>query len=191
MSNYPYIIAGLPDILLDFESRPFDFDVIKSGIVALCDKNDVQKINWLVSALDGKHYSSLFYKELEKIDNRFIQEYIGFDKEIRNSKVRFLKDGSVSEPSDEKEKSELSVKLEAIFKISNIIEREKALDKLYWEKINEITLWEYLSFDIILAFIAKAKLVDRWNKLDKANGALFFKQLVHEVRGTFKGVEYE
>ncbi len=191
MSNYPYIIAGLPDILLDFESRPFDFNEIKSGITALCDKDDQKKIDWLICALDGEHYSSLFYKGLSKIDDTFIQKYIGFDKEVRNAKVKFITEGTLAVQSEEQERSELSEQLESIFKIPNIIDREKALDRLYWDKINEITLWEYLSFDIILAFIAKAKLVERWNKLDKASGANFFKQLVQEVRGTFRGVEYE
>jgi len=185
MSNYPYIIAGLPDLLLDFESRPFDFCEMKDGIAALCDEADQKRIDWLLASLDGKHYSTLFYKGLDKSTSRFTREYVNFDKDVRNAKVKFLQTGTLEE------ESELSERLEPIFKIKNLIEREMAIDKLYWEKINEITLQEYLTFDIILSFLAKAKLVERWNKLDQMTGAELFKQLVNEVRGTFTGLKFE
>ena len=185
MSNYPYIIAGLPDLLFNFESRPFNYEEIRNGIVFLCDKADTTKIKWLESSLDGKHYTSLFYKGVEKSGSSFIREYVAFDKSVRNAKVKYIQDSTLEE------ESELSERLRPVFKISNIIERERALDKLYWDKINELTLQEYLSFDVVLAFLAKARLVDRWCKLDKANGAAMFKQLVQEVRGTFKGVNFE
>lgn len=185
MSNYPYIIAGLPDLLLDFESRPFDYAEVEDGIKALLEPSDVKKIKWLDSSLDGQHYNPLFYKELEKCSDRFIKEYVGFDRQVRNAKVKFLQDGSFEEEDP------LTERLEPVFRITNLIEREKALDKLYWDKVNEITLQEYLTFDIILAFLAKARIVNRWNTLDKKRGAELFGQLVQEVRGTFKGVEFE
>ena len=42
--------------------------------------------------------------------------------------------------------------------------------------------------DVILAFLAKGKLIDRWNKLDRKTGEEMFRKLVDEVRGTFNGI---
>ena len=45
--------------------------------------------------------------------------------------------------------------------------------------------------EAILAFVAKLKIVDRWLTLDEEQGKEMFKRLVDEVRGTFKGVNYQ
>ena len=60
----------------------------------------------------------------------------------------------------------------------------------YWEKIDEITLFDYLNFDKILGITVKMMIIRRWLTLDEATGREMFKKLVDEVRGTFKGVEY-
>ena len=38
--------------------------------------------------------------------------------------------------------------------------------------------------------MVKLKIVSRWLKLDEAAGREMFRELVSEVRSTFKGVEY-
>ena len=45
-------------------------------------------------------------------------------------------------------------------------------------------------FDKILGMIVKMMIIRRWLILDEEAGREMFKRLVDEVRGTFKGVEY-
>ena len=59
-----------------------------------------------------------------------------------------------------------------------------------WEKISSLTLFNYFDINVILAFITKLNIVARWFRLDEQTGREMFKKLVDEVRGTFKGVEY-
>ena len=59
-----------------------------------------------------------------------------------------------------------------------------------WEKIGNLTTFNYFDIDAILGFITKLNIVARWYKLDEQTGREMFKKLVDEVRGTFKGVEY-
>ena len=40
----------------------------------------------------------------------------------------------------------------------------------------------------ILAFLVKAHIVHRWARLDRQAGEAMFRQLLGEVRGTFKGI---
>ena len=42
----------------------------------------------------------------------------------------------------------------------------------------------------MLAYVAKLHIVNRWLALDQEKGRELFRQLVSEVRGTFKGVKY-
>jgi hypothetical protein len=80
-------------------------------------------------------------------------------------------------------------KLQAIFANRNILEKEQQLDKFKWDYITEMNEYGEFNMDVILAFLAKGKLIDRWNKLDKETGEQMFRKLVDEVRGTFKGIE--
>lgn len=45
--------------------------------------------------------------------------------------------------------------------------------------------------DVILGFLAKAMIVERWNSLDRKKGAELFRRYVDEVRGTFKGIDFQ
>ena len=56
--------------------------------------------------------------------------------------------------------------------------------------LDELTVQHYFDMDVILAFILKLHIIDRWHLLDEQTGREMFRKLVDEVRGTFKGVDY-
>ena len=60
-----------------------------------------------------------------------------------------------------------------------------------WDKINEITTFNYFDLDAIPGFIARLHIIGRWFALGEKTGREMFRRLVDEVRGTFKGVNYE
>jgi hypothetical protein len=139
--------------------------------------------------------------------NGFIREFFQFDMNVRNQKVRYLNQAlgrapekgilkltdPEAEPSGlEPEAPEFkeSEKLQTILEGSDILSRERGIDDLYWDKIDEITLFDYLTFEKILAVAVKMMIIRRWIMLDEKTGREMFKRLVDEVRGTFKGVEY-
>ena len=80
--------------------------------------------------------------------------------------------------------------LDAVLNAGDILSRERGIDDLMWEKISDLTTFNYFDIDAILGFITKLNIVARWYKLDEQTGREMFKRLVDEVRGTFKGVEY-
>ena len=73
-----------------------------------------------------------------------------------------------------------------ILENKNIMEREQNIDLLRWEKANEICTYNYFDIDVILSFILKSALVQRWAKLDKAAGEKMFMQLVADIKGSGK-----
>ena len=103
-----------------------------------------------------------------------------------------LRDPEAEETGLEPEEPEFkeSAKLQRILEGHDILSRERGIDDLYWEKIDEITIFDYLNFDKILGMMVKMMIIRRWLVLDEETGREMFRKLVDEVRGTFKGVEY-
>jgi len=179
MAGYHYLIAGLPDLKNDLGQHPFDYNDTVAEIRELCPEKGRRLIDWLEAGFEESHLNETFYRSIKRTGNNFLKEYFAFDKDVRNAKVAFLEGKKYDEA------------FASVFSESNIMEREKKLDQLYWQKVDEIVISELFSIDIVLAFIVKAHIVARWNALDPKRGAELFSELVKEVRGTFKGVKYD
>lgn len=206
MNNYEYIVASLPDITAGWkfgEKTPEDY---LEDIISLCSEEDRQLIDFLMNGYDDSHLDATFYAKALIHDDRFIREYFTFDLNVRNSKVRYL-NKALGRPSDkdvlifgEEENPKVietaaaefeeAPELDSILNRTDILSRERGIDDLMWEKISDITTFNYFDIDAILGFIAKMNIVARWFRLDENTGREMFKKLVDEVRGTFKGVKY-
>lgn len=186
MTNYPYLIASLPDFQPDCEPHPFDHAELVAFLKAQCPERDARRIDWLEAGLEPANLGHAFYERVARSRCRFLREYFAFDRRVREAKVAFLTGNSLPEgPVEER------ALLEGLFAGKNILEREKQLDRLYWQKAEELTQFNLFDIDVVLAFLAKAHIVRRWTELDPAIGAELFSKLVDEVRGTFTGVHYD
>ena len=180
MNNYEYIIAGLPTLALNFEKNGLDYRQLHDEIVELCSPSDRMLITWLDFGLDAKNLGHHFYYSCHRCKNRFIREYFDFDCLVRKEKVAYLDKSVTGEEFNEKEE------LLKVFKIENMIEREKALDTLMWNKAESIITFDVLSFNMILAFLVKASIVSRWNLLDTGTGQVLFKKFIDEINSKVK-----
>ena len=193
--NYHYIIAGLPDLAPDMNGNAPTYESIVASIKEQLSERDLRLVDWLEYGFDEAHLTDHFYHSVARQKNSFLSSWYNFDLQLRNAKVVYLekkagkKGTSATLGEWNPEEFEDYARLQQIFDISNLIEREIALDKLRWAKISDINLYEYFTINTILGFLTKCKIADRWNKLDKATGAKLFETLVQEVRGTFKGIE--
>lgn len=199
MQNYHYIIAGLPELILNADNKGFSYDTLRESIYNSSGEKDRRYIEWLDFGCNDENLTSHFYTKALKCKNRFIRAYFALDLEIRNRKVAYVSDKMGKEEQNYKVQVKDGVnlnlseeqlqKLNQIFANKNILEKEQQLDKFKWDYINGLNPYGVFNMDIILAFLAKGRLIDRWNKLDHDAGELMFQKLVNEVRGTFKGIE--
>ena len=206
MNNYEYIIASLPDITTGYRFGDKTPDDYIEEIVSLCSDKDKATIAFLMDGCKDENLNAEFYSTALLHKNAFIRDYFRFDLNVRNAKVRYLnraldrpaekdvltfgEDASIKLHEFIAEDFAEAVALEAVFSQKDILVRERGIDDLMWEKISSLTLFNYFDINVILAFIAKLNIVARWFRLDEQTGREMFKQLVDEVRGTFKGVEY-
>lgn len=198
MGNYHYIITGLPELVLNADNKSFSYDAVRESVYNSSDEKDRRLIEWFDFGTDEDNLSSHFYRAAFKCKSRFIRHWFALDLEIRNRKVDYV--AEKMERSGEQYKiivesdvdlgldEEQLQKLQGIFANRNILEKEQLLDKFKWDYISSLNGYGEFNMDVILAFLAKGRLIDRWNKLDRKTGEEMFRTLVDEVRGTFKGI---
>ena len=206
MANYEYIVASLPDITTGWkfgEKGPEDYI---EEIVSLCSDKDRKLIEFLMSGYLEENLNAGFYGKALTHKDAFIREYFRFDLNVRNAKVKYLNKALGRDAEKDvllfgedtpqavldavAEEFEEAADLETILNTGDILSRERGIDDLMWEKIDSLTTFNYFDIDAILGFITKLNIVARWYRLDEQTGREMFKRLVDEVRGTFKGVEY-
>lgn len=201
MNNYHYIIAGLPVLLLNGENKEFSYGKFRDEIYRELSASDRRLVEWLEFGFDENNLNSHFYTAALSHSNSYIRNYYTMDLQIRNSKVDYIRKehgGKLNEslkssytlcdaicPEQDAEDAE---KLSKIFRTSDILDKEQMLDRFKWEKINDFITFHYFDIEVILSFLSKAMMIERWEKLDKERGKELFKKMVLEVKGTFKGV---
>lgn len=207
MNNYTYIIAGLPDFTPDWRQGDKSLEDYLSQVKELLSDKDKETLRLIEDGFNKEKIGLEFYKEALANRSTFIQEFFQFDLNVRNAKVRYLNQAlgrdpqkdvlSLADPDAEEKGIEVeepefkeAARLQAILEGKDILARERGIDDLYWDKIDEITLFDYLNFSKILGMVVKMMIIRRWLLLDEETGRIMFKRLVDEVRGTFKGVEY-
>ena len=60
-----------------------------------------------------------------------------------------------------------------------------------WKKAEELTEHDYFNVNVLLCYLVKLHIIERWYVLDHEKGAALFKSLVDEVRGTFGGIDMQ
>lgn len=207
MRNYPYLIASLPEIVLDFERSNYDVNAILEQIYINIPPKDKRFIDWLIFGLKGENLTNHFYREVMHTKNRFLNEYFKYDLDLRNIQAAFLSrrssidagqfligDSPLTEALRTSKAADFGAseffedltKLMTVLSGSNILEREQNIDMLRWKKANEINTFNYFDIDYLLGFILKLLIINRWDTLDKKRGALLFKELVEDVRGSYR-----
>ncbi|MCI1640621.1 MAG: DUF2764 domain-containing protein [Bacteroidales bacterium] len=196
MDNYYYLISGLPELSKEWKfADNSSAGKLLEEIRENCSDRDNVVIDLMLNGFDDKKLNYEFYRVALDNKNRFIREYFKFDLNMRNAKVGYLnealgrdsKKDTITVPVEDDEFEEAS-KIDSALHTGDILGRERALDAILWDKIDELTTFDYFDLDALLGFIAKLHIIDRWFRLDESEGRKMFKKLVDQVRGTFKGV---
>ena len=67
-----------------------------------------------------------------------------------------------------------------------MIEKEKSIDKMKWNYLDEKTFFYYFSIEKILSYIIKLKITERWMKLDKSIGEALLDKLISELKTSYE-----
>ena len=212
MSNFEYIISSLPFLTTDYKYEDGQgFYTVLEEIKDNLGEKDTETLDFLLDGFDPKKLGADFYALALKSPVKFIREYFRFDLNLRNAKVRYL-NRVLGRPEDQDVVTgmgtgdeegldidgyrftggefEESTKVQNALESASLLDREKSLDDITWEKVDSLETFHYFDLTAVLAYVAKLHIVDRWLALDEEKGRELFHKLVREVKGTFKGVNY-
>jgi len=190
VNNYEYIIAGLPLLSQDGRENP-DTGALLDEIREQLSSSDRSALDFLLSSYEPETLNAEFYLKAEKSRNRFIREFFSLDLGVRNTKVEYLNrklgrpegtDILIPDPESDSVEFEKKEEVNAILEGGDILARERGLDDFYWKSADELTVLDVFDLDVILAFVVKLKLVERWLRLDEATGRELFRKLVKEIK---------
>lgn len=69
-----------------------------------------------------------------------------------------------------------------ISEITELVEREKKLDALRWNWMEEAIFFDYFTVERIFAFLLKLEMIERWISLDKERGNQLFRSIIESLK---------
>jgi hypothetical protein len=264
--NYYYLVAGLPDILLEQAKPPFSSIEFREELRYHLHPEDFSLVGFLLLQADNDNLLRALRKDHEHWDQRgsfsaddmesairdeeglpsymlrFIQAYLqdlpvlpgmswenqlshlyyeyaldnttgflndwfAFDRDLRNvlaalsaRKHHLGLEGNILGLHDNAESirkhntrdfglsGELSFleKLLQIEEEDNLLDKEFALDKLRWQFIDEQNTFHYFTVDVLLGYMLKLYMLERWHPLGDGDGITVFTGLVNQLKNSFE-----
>ena len=189
MNNYEYIIASLP--VPDPASGSAEVSSLLDFIRSQCSDSDTVLLDLLQDGFDPDKLDAGFYTKALHSHNAFLRAFLGFDLNLRNTKTEYLNrvlarpEGTdlISLTEEEAEFDEKPA-VTAVLEQDDILARERGLDRLLWDKAEELVHMHLFDMDVILSVVARLLITDRWNRLDPETGRELFRSLVQEIRNT-------
>ena len=150
--------------------------------------------------------TTLFYQYVLQEKNDFLREWFRFELNTRNIMTaliarkhninyedQIIGTDEVSETIRRSHARDFGLGgeldyLEALIemtRLDDIQEREKAMDALRWDYLDDVTFFEYFTIEKILSYTIKLGLVERWLAIDKDHGQAMFKKLLEELQASY------
>lgn len=177
-------------------------------ILALMEDDAVQDRKAELSLSDEDFRTQLLYEQGLKCKNKFVREWFAYNMDVNNvlaAAVAIKHDMNIQKVvvGDNEVAQELrkggalgkNARLAAlvpdlkevaeIAEIGNLLDREKHIDALRWQWLEDRTLFEVFNIEAVLAYYLKASILHRWDNLTVEQGEQVFRDLVADMK---KGV---
>ena len=73
-----------------------------------------------------------------------------------------------------------------ISEIENLVERERKLDVLKWEWMEENSFFDYFTVEKLFAFLVKIQIIERWITLDAEAGGEMLRDMIRQLKDEVK-----
>lgn len=147
--------------------------------------------------------ASLYYAYAMKCKNKFVASWFEFNLTMNNVLVALtarkfkldvapliVGDTEVSEAlrtsgaRDFGLAGEVDI-LDQLVKISEteeLVEREKKIDQLRWNWMEEATFFDYFTIERLFVFLLQLEMIERWISLDKEKGSQLFRSIIATLK---------
>ncbi len=264
--NYYYLVAGLPDIILDQKKLTFSTDEFKEELRYHLHPDDYRFVEMLFLPADNRNLLNLLLKNPQPFDelgkyspeeleqeikdpgitpqymqkfivafktetpvfeelswedqltwlyygyvkdcsNEFLRDWFEFDLNLKNivaginirkHKIKgekyFIGDNNIVQAIKKSSLRDFGLgndfeymeKLVNIQENDNLLEREIAMDLLRWDFIDEHNTFNYFTVEVLLGFVIKLQMVQRWLEMDLETGKQMFRKLVDDLEKSYE-----
>ena len=74
----------------------------------------------------------------------------------------------------------------ALMENDNLVERERGLDLLIWNFLDEVVTFEYFSLDRVISYMLRLMIVELWSKMSPESGRKVFMEMIERFRQSFQ-----
>lgn len=147
--------------------------------------------------------SALFYEYTQQCSNRFVREWFAYEWKLKNLMValncrrlhleiapqlvgenEFCQQLASSTARDFGLQS-VFPQTETVLRLmddSDLLQRERKLDAMSWEYLDGLCTSYYFSVEVLLAYLVKLQMIERWMQLDAKAGEEMFRQLIASMK---------
>lgn len=146
---------------------------------------------------------ALFYKSALRCENKFVSRWFEFCLNINNLLTAYtcrkhgfdvhssiVGDNNVARILKASHSRDFGVsdffpQAESVLRIAeetDLLERERKIDLLKWQWIDEQTVFEYFTIEAVAAHLMKLEIIERWLPLNKEFGATIFRELIRNLK---------
>lgn len=154
--------------------------------------------------------SWMYYDYLMGSGNKFVREYAEFTMNVKNLvsaltsrkhgkeiSREIIGDNTFSRALRSSNSKDFGLAMEypyverviTLVGNTNLVERERGLDLLLWDYIEEAVVYEYFSMEKVLSFMLELMIVERWSKMSSESGRKVFMEVVDKFRKSFEFAE--
>lgn len=154
--------------------------------------------------------SWMYYDYLMSSGNKFVQQYAEFSMNVKNLMTAFtcrkygkevareiIGNNAFSNALRSSNSKDFGLAMEypyverviALMGNTNLVERERGIDLLLWDYIEEAVVYEYFSMEKVLSFMLELMIVERWGKMSSESGRKVFMEVVERFRHSFEFAE--
>ncbi len=73
-------------------------------------------------------------------------------------------------------------KVYRISELSDLVEKEKKIDILKWEWMEDASFFNYFTVEKLFVFLVKLSMIERWISLDKEKGSEIFRKIIDSLK---------
>lgn len=77
-------------------------------------------------------------------------------------------------------------KVIALMENDNLVERERGLDLIIWNFLDEAVTFEYFSLERVISYMLRLMIVERWSRMNSESGRKVFMEMIEKFRQSFQ-----
>lgn len=151
--------------------------------------------------------TELYYGYVFNTKNKFLKEWFGFNQNVKNIlsalncrkydldvEKQIIGNDWITEQIIKSNAKDFDLAIDlpyvsdiiALAEKDNFLAREKGIDQLKWDKVEDLTLFQYFSVEVVLAYVIKLDIAYRWLELDEETGREMFRKIIDNLKSSYE-----